>query len=44
MVSSFSFSAFLYKLKLFEGLFWKACEKTIGVVHPAGDKDLIEFF
>ena len=32
----------MYKLKLFDGLFRKACEKTISV-NPAGDKSMNVF-
>ena len=49
MVSSFCFckssgSCLLYKLKLFEGLCRKACEKTITAINPAGEKGMSDFF
>lgn len=49
VVNSFDFrksssSCIFYKLKLFDGLLRKACEKTYAVVNPPGNKGMNEFF
>ncbi len=36
-------SSVLDELQLSNGLFWKAGEETITIIHPAGDKDMNKF-
>ncbi len=36
-------SSVLDELQLSNGLLWKAGEKTITMIHPAGDKDVNKF-
>ncbi len=33
-------SSVLDELQLYNGLLWKACEETITIIHPAGDKGM----
>jgi len=35
---------FIYELQLSYGLFGKANEKSITIIHPAGDKSMHKFF